>query len=254
MPVRRTAARLAPDAEPLFAAAAPLGLPPRPVNGPCAPGSSARRLGWPLALLLVAVGAASALPRAAVAAGDTVVHYREGQRVDPQEVAQLLGGARRTRSIRLLDDTPTTAPLPTAIMGSAAPEAVATPAPPVRTTAVAPTDGDAPVDGLSLPVRFGFGSSDILPDARPQLDALADGIRMLSPQRVVSVEGHTDATGPDAYNLKLSRERALAVRAYLIRRGIDGDRLKAVGYGESWPVGGADPYAGINRRVQFRGS
>ncbi|MEO7244234.1 MAG: OmpA family protein [Rubrivivax sp.] len=206
---------------------------------------------WAVALALAAATlVAAALPHASVAAPgapDVVVHYREGQRVDPLEVAQLLGAASRPRSIRLLDSEPAAGGGRDSSGTLVASAASAGPAP-------AGADGDATPAGLSLPVRFAFGSADILPQARPQLDALADGILMLAPERVVSVEGHTDATGGDAYNVKLSRERALAVRSYLMQRGIDGARLKAVGYGESWPIAGSDPYAGANRRVQFRGT
>ena len=108
---------------------------------------------------------------------------------------------------------------------------------------------------LSLPVHFAFGSADILPAAGTQLDALADGIKLLPPNSIVTVEGHTDAAGSDAYNLELSRVRARAVRDYLVQHhGIEAARLKTVGYGESRPIEGSDPYAALNRRVQFRGS
>lgn len=119
----------------------------------------------------------------------------------------------------------------------------------------APRDSNSDdASALSLPVRFAFDSADILPAARSQLDALADGIKLLEPTRVVTVEGHTDAVGSDAYNLELSRTRARAVRDYLVQRhGIDGARLKTVGFGEGRLVEDADPSAAVNRRVQFRG-
>jgi outer membrane protein OmpA-like peptidoglycan-associated protein len=230
---RRIAVPFAFDALPVATAA-----PRRP--RPCATAGVARRTGASLLLALVAaVGALAGAPRSALA--DEILHYREGERVDPQTVAAVLGGnaTPRTRSIRLLDE-PSSAPQSESATTTGG----------ART--VADDDGTAPT-GLSLPVHFAFGSAVILPDARAQLEAVVDGIRMLDPSRVVNVEGHTDAVGPDAYNLKLSRERALAVRDYLVARGIDGRRLKAVGYGETWPVQGSDPYAGINRRVQFRG-
>ena len=85
-------------------------------------------------------------------------------------------------------------------------------------------------------MRFAFDSADILPAARAQLDALADGIKLLAPESIVTVEGHTDAVGSDAYNLELSRARARAVRDYLVQRhGVDAARLKTVGYGEGRP-------------------
>ena len=116
-------------------------------------------------------------------------------------------------------------------------------------------DSKADASALSLPVRFAFDSADILPAARAQLDALAEGIKLLAPGSIVTIEGHTDAVGSEAYNLELSRVRARAVRDYLVQHhGIDAARLKTVGYGKSRPIEGTDPHAAINRRVQFRGS
>jgi outer membrane protein OmpA-like peptidoglycan-associated protein len=170
---------------------------------------------------------------------EKVLVYREGQLVQPQEVAAVLD-----RSIRLLDD-------------EVAPEKTKTT--PVRSTSVVKTsaraDSHTGAAALSLPVHFAFASAEILPDARAQLDALAAGIKLLPPQRIVTVEGHTDAFGSDAYNAELSQSRARAVRDYLVQRhGIDAARLKTVGYGKGRPIEDSDPYAALNRRVQFRGS
>lgn len=187
----------------------------------------------------------AALSCAAVSA-ETIVHYREGQLVDAADVARLL--APRTRSIRLLDDPAAPNAAPTIAPGTAV-AVVATPV--VHISQSAPADAT----GLSLPVRFAFGSVDIVPAARAQLDALATGIKMLPADAVITIEGHTDATGSEAYNLELSRGRARSVRDYLMHRhGIDGSHLKASGYGEYRPIEGSDPYAGVNRRVEFRSS
>jgi len=174
---------------------------------------------------------------------EKVVVYQEGQLVNPQDVADVLG---KTRSIRLLDEAPaTTANITT----------VATSSPAAATSRAAPAREEAKASALSLPVRFAFDSSEILPGARTQLDALARGIKLLAPDRTVTVEGHTDAAGDAPYNLELSRARARAVRDYLVQQhGIDAARLKTVGFGEDRPVEGSDPYAAVNRRVQFRGS
>jgi outer membrane protein OmpA-like peptidoglycan-associated protein len=178
---------------------------------------------------------------------EKVLIYREGQLVKPQDVAAVLGN---TRSIRLLDDEPAPAKA-----SSASPAGVS---PAVHLTAARSTARPAPdaaVSALSLPVRFAFDSAEILPEARAQLDALAQGIKLLPPGRTVTVEGHTDAFGGDDYNLELSRARAHAVRDYLVQHhGIAAARLKAVGYGKQRPIEDADPYAALNRRVQFRGS
>lgn len=180
------------------------------------------------------------------APAETIVHYREGQRVEASDVARLL--APRTRSIRLLDEPAAAAPQPVAVAAATTSAAAA----PTLVAHVAPAPDDA---GLSLPVRFAFGSAEILPLARSQLDAVAAGIKMLPAQAVVSIEGHTDAVGSEAYNLALSRERAHAVRDYLVlRHGIDPVHLKTAGYGEGRPIAGSDPFDGSNRRVEFRGS
>ena len=194
-------------------------------------------------LSTLALAALAALLASPQVQAEKVVMYREGQLVNPQDVAAVLG---QTRSIRLLDEAP------------AAPKkfVVATEVALVKKSAPVPASSPAAHDAsaLSLPVRFSFDSAEILPPARAQLDALAEGIKLLAPRSTVTVEGHTDAVGSDAYNLDLSRSRAQAVRDYLVQHhGIDVARLKAVGYGEDRPLEDADPYAAVNRRVQFRG-
>lgn len=75
-----------------------------------------------------------------------------------------------------------------------------------------------------------------------------------NPDLQVTVEGHTDSTGSDAYNQKLSERRAKAVVKYLQQSvGVDGSKLTAVGYGESKPVASNDTAEGRakNRRVEF---
>lgn len=181
---------------------------------------------------------------AATAAAQDVRQYRAGDAVDPRDVASILGQpapaapAIKMRGIRLLD---TSEPLLAA-----------------RDTASAPADGveAAPprAEALSLPVQFAFDSAEILPSARQQLDALAEGIRLLPATRAVLIQGHTDAAGSDQYNEQLSQRRAFAVKRYLVAaQGIDPSRLRAVGLGEYQPLPGSDPYGAENRRVQFRG-
>ncbi|MDM0108092.1 OmpA family protein [Variovorax sp. J22R24] len=199
-----------------------------------------------LSTLALALTAALVPP---LAKAEKVVMYREGQLVNPQDVAEVLG---KTRSIRLLDDEP--AP-PAKFIAAAAVALAKTSARVPVSAPVAPGGSNADAAALSLPVRFAFDSVDILPAARAQLDALAEGIKLLGPRSIVTVEGHTDAVGSDAYNLELSRGRARAVRDYLVQHhGIDAARLRTVGYGEGRPVEDADPNAAVNRRVQFRGA
>jgi outer membrane protein OmpA-like peptidoglycan-associated protein len=78
-----------------------------------------------------------------------------------------------------------------------------------------------------------------------QSPALADAVLVIA--------GHTDAIGSDERNLKLSQERAQAVRNYLIERGIAPNRLIAKGYGEAYPVASNATEADreLNRRSEF---
>jgi|APDOM4702015023_1054809.scaffolds.fasta_scaffold37453_3 outer membrane protein OmpA-like peptidoglycan-associated protein len=171
-------------------------------------------------------------------AGDVKV-FGTGDRVDPAEVARILDRSApiKMRSIKLLDDGAAS----NGVAGAAAVAAVA-------------AAELSKASALSLPVQFAFDSADILPAARPQLEAIAKGIRMLPAAQSVVIEGHTDAIGSDSYNEQLSQRRALAVRRYLVAtHGIDASRLRAVGLGDHATLPGLDPNAAENRRVQFRG-
>ncbi len=100
--------------------------------------------------------------------------------------------------------------------------------------------------------RINFAlDSDVVPrNAYPFIDRMAELLRE-QPQIRLQVQGHTDALGPEEYNLDLSRRRANAVAAYLEQRpGIDPARLVVIGFGEEAPLT-ANPYDPRNRRVQF---
>lgn len=80
-------------------------------------------------------------------------------------------------------------------------------------------------------VYFDFNKATIKPESTPALDAAADIIKKDGGNYLL--EGRTDAKGSEAYNLKLSRERAAAVVAALDARGVDANALKSIGVGES---------------------
>jgi OmpA-OmpF porin, OOP family len=101
-------------------------------------------------------------------------------------------------------------------------------------------------------VNFKFDSSEIEPNSE---EILNQAVAALNNAAAVGVriEGHTDSTGPDAYNLQLSQRRAAAVQAYLVLHGIPAERLSTEGKGESQPVEPNTTAEGRfqNRRVEF---
>lgn len=108
-------------------------------------------------------------------------------------------------------------------------------------------------NSIGLPIKFGYNSAQILPESLPFLNEVGKMLSMSDHmgERLV-VEGHTDASGSQGYNQYLSEKRAEAVRKYLTSNfNIADNRLFINGMGESQPVPGVDPYAAVNRRVQF---
>ena len=75
-----------------------------------------------------------------------------------------------------------------------------------------------------------------------------------NPDLNIEIQGYTDSTGEEDYNVQLSQRRAESVMSYLVSRGIDPDRLTAKGYGSVNPVASNDTPQGRakNRRVEFR--
>lgn len=102
-------------------------------------------------------------------------------------------------------------------------------------------------------ILFDVDSDRIRPESTPTLEEIAEMLRSHADLRI-SIEGHTDATGDDAYSQSLSERRAESVRRALIDRyGIAEDRLEAKGLGETVPVDSNDTAEGRqnNRRVEL---
>lgn len=104
-----------------------------------------------------------------------------------------------------------------------------------------------------LLVYFDFDKSELKNESKPDLNR---GVRFLNENPTIRVEiaGHTDSVGTDAYNNRLSQQRAEAVRTYLIQGGVQASRITARGYGETQPIAdnGTEEGRGRNRRVEMR--
>jgi len=102
-------------------------------------------------------------------------------------------------------------------------------------------------------VLFTSGKSELLPFAQKKLDEVAKALTDTASDRTIMVEGHTDSNGNDAFNQKLSQDRAQSVRTYLVQRGVKSDHISAVGKGESTPIASNDTAEGRanNRRVEI---
>jgi len=105
---------------------------------------------------------------------------------------------------------------------------------------------------LSGAVLFPSGKATVLPGAMAALDNVVTALKS-TPDRDVTVEGHTDSNGARAFNMELSQERADAVRAYLIEHGIPSETVKARGLGPDRPVAENRTPEGRanNRRVEI---
>ncbi|OEK09206.1 hypothetical protein A8C32_10780 [Flavivirga aquatica] len=106
-------------------------------------------------------------------------------------------------------------------------------------------------------IYFDFDKSNIREDAAETLNVLVDLMKKY-PSMEIEVSAHTDARGADQYNLDLSKSRAASTLEYLVSQGIDGNRLKSIGYGEMQPLNKCvkegicnDEEYDINRRCEF---
>jgi outer membrane protein OmpA-like peptidoglycan-associated protein len=110
-------------------------------------------------------------------------------------------------------------------------------------------------EGVSIVLKNVFFETNkfaLLPESKAELNKLADLLKK-NPSLKIEVGGHTDNAGNDADNIKLSENRAKAVKDYLVSMGIDGARLTAKGYGKSKPIADNSTEAGraLNRRTEF---
>jgi OOP family OmpA-OmpF porin len=122
----------------------------------------------------------------------------------------------------------------------------AAPPPPMM---AGPCDGVIRLRG----VNFAFDKADITDDSTVILDVAIEQLNKC-PDLSLFVDGHTDWTGPEEYNMGLSERRAAAVRNYLVANGISSHRLTPRGFGESQPIAPNDTRDGraMNRRTELK--
>ena len=107
---------------------------------------------------------------------------------------------------------------------------------------------------LNMPgnVTFDTDQSNVRPEFQPVLDSVVKVANKFDKTNL-RVSGHTDSTGSDSYNQRLSEYRALSVKDYLAMRGVASQRLSSVGYGEGRPIADNGSASGraLNRRVEL---
>jgi OOP family OmpA-OmpF porin len=108
---------------------------------------------------------------------------------------------------------------------------------------------------LNADATFDFDKSDLKPAGKANLDRFMSGLAGAKVSGI-TVVGHTDSVGTDAYNQKLSERRAASVANYLSSKGVPAAAIQASGKGESQPVADNGTKAGRaqNRRVEVEAS
>jgi OOP family OmpA-OmpF porin len=146
---------------------------------------------------------------------------------------------------------PAPAPAPAAARAPA-PAPAAAPAPRAAAPAAAPAPAAATKVTYAADAFFDFDKSLLKAEGKAKLDDLIGKVKGINLEVIIAV-GHTDSVGADAYNQKLSVKRSDAVKAYLVSKGIEKNRVYTEGKGEKQPVADNKTAAGRskNRRVEI---
>ncbi len=144
------------------------------------------------------------------------------------------------------------APAPQAAAPAPAPVAAPAPAPKAAAPAPAPQPPAATKVTYAADAFFDFDKAVLKPEGKAKLDDLSAKVKDINLEVIIAV-GHADAVGADGYNQKLSVKRSEAVKAYLVSKGIEKNRVYTEGKGESQPVADNKTAAGRakNRRVEI---
>ncbi|MEM6304083.1 MAG: OmpA family protein [Pseudomonadota bacterium] len=125
-----------------------------------------------------------------------------------------------------------------------------------QTTTTTPTEVAATAvpkeEQVNVNISFDFDSAALREDQKPKLVALCSALKAADVQKI-RILGHTDASGSEAYNERLSRLRAEEVKRFLTSDcGYPADRMEATGVGERYLFDTSDPRGDVNRRVEFQ--
>ncbi|MBE0624978.1 MAG: OmpA family protein, partial [Burkholderiales bacterium] len=126
---------------------------------------------------------------------------------------------------------------------------------PAPAPAPAPKPAPKPVKEkvtMAADTHFDFDKAVLKPEGKSKLDDLVGKLKAVNLEVVIAI-GHTDSIGSNAYNQKLSLRRAGAVKAYLVSKGIEANRIYTEGKGETQPVADNKTKEGRakNRRVEI---
>ena len=140
---------------------------------------------------------------------------------------------------------------PAAPVAAPAPKAAPAPAPAPKAAPAQPPAAASKVT-YAADAFFDFDKSVLKPEGKAKLDDLVSKIKAINLEVIIAV-GHTDSIGTDAYNQKLSVRRSEAVKAYLVSKGVEKNRVYTEGKGEKQPVADNKTAQGRakNRRVEI---
>jgi len=114
-------------------------------------------------------------------------------------------------------------------------------------------EGDLLAISLKGDVTFDYDSAILRPGLYSEIDRISN-VLIKYPETVIRVEGHTDITGSESYNMILSQRRADSVKNLIVQRGVSLTRIETMPYGESMPIADNSTEAGrsMNRRVEIK--
>jgi OOP family OmpA-OmpF porin len=167
---------------------------------------------------------------------------------DQQKYAEEMGDTDGDGVANKFDKCPGTT-TGTVVDGSGCP--LRTPAPVVKERVIVTEADRKVVDEAIKNLEFDLGKATIREKSFPTLDRVAD--LLVQKNFSLKLAGHTDNSGSMALNLRLSKDRAEAIKAYLVSKGANASRIEATGYGPNQPIASNKTAAGRqkNRRVEF---